>query len=351
MLKQAKQAALTSLKVSGAFTLAHRSKWRRQRLLILAYHGISVSDEHLWDGSHFISADLFRSRLQLLKKSRCAVLPLGEAVERLYANDLPERAVAITFDDGTADFYSRAFPVFREFDFPVTLYLTTFYSHYQKPIFDLMSSYLLWKGRSQTLNLKEITGNQRAIDLSDASAREAASAEIRRFAQEKKLSAEDKDLLAASLAAQLKVDYGALLEQRALHILKPDEVAEVASQGVDIQLHAHRHRTPPDRELFIREIEDNRKAIFEMTGKRATHFCYPSGVCRPEFLPWLNEAGVISATTCVFDLATPGCNPLLLPRLLDVSTSSAIEFEGWLAGISAAFPQRNGTNGRRGDAA
>jgi peptidoglycan/xylan/chitin deacetylase (PgdA/CDA1 family) len=341
MLKKAKQAALSSLKVSGAFTLAQNSRWRRRRLLILAYHGISVSDEHLWNGSHFISADLFRDRLRLLKKSRCSLLPLGEAIERLYANDLPERAVTITFDDGTSDFYSRAFPVLREFDFPVTLYLTTFYSHYQRPIFDLMSSYLLWKGRKQALNLRKITGRETAIDLLDMAAREAASAEIRRFAQEQKLSAEEKDALAASLAAHLEVDYDALLERRALHILKPDEVAELASQGVDIQLHAHRHRTPLDRELFIREIEDNRKAIFEMTGKRATHFCYPSGVCRPDFLPWLHEAGVTSATTCVFDLATPVCNPLRLPRLVDVSTSSAIEFEGWLTGVSAALPQRS----------
>jgi len=340
MLKHAKKAALSSLKVSGAFTLVQNSTWRRQRLLILAYHGVSVSDEHLWNGSHFISAELFRARLQLLKKSHCAVLPLGEAIERLYANDLPERAVAITFDDGTADFYSHAFPVFREFDFPVTLYLTTFYSHYQKPVFDLMSSYLLWKGRNQILNLKTITGRERVINLADADAREAVSAEIRTFAQDRRLSAEEKDALAASLAAHLKVDYDALLDQRALHILQAKEVAELASHGVDIQLHAHRHRTPVNRELFIREIEDNRRSIFEMTGRQASHFCYPSGVYNHEFLPWLKEAGVASATTCDIGLATADCNPLLLPRLLDVSGLSAIEFEGWLSGISTALPRR-----------
>src|SRR6266851_8521827 len=101
MLKTVKQATLSSLKTSGVFTLVRNSKWRRQRLLILAYHGISVSDEHLWNGSQFISADVFRTRLRQLRKSRCKVLPLGEAIERLSANDLPDRAVAMTFDDGT----------------------------------------------------------------------------------------------------------------------------------------------------------------------------------------------------------------------------------------------------------
>src|SRR3989442_6366168 len=157
MLKKTKQATLSSLKKSGIFTLVHNSSWRRQRLLMLAYHGIAVADEDLWNGSYFISADMFRTRLQLLRKSRCVVLPLGQAIERLYAKDLPDRAVSITFDDGSADFYMKAFPLLKEFDFPVTLYLTTFYSHYQRPVFDLASSSLLWKGRDEMLDLGKIT--------------------------------------------------------------------------------------------------------------------------------------------------------------------------------------------------
>jgi hypothetical protein len=83
MLKQSKQVVLRSLKRSGVFTIVDRSKWRRQRLLILGYHGIAMSDEHLWDGGHFISQDVFRERLQLVKTAGCAVLPLDEAIERL----------------------------------------------------------------------------------------------------------------------------------------------------------------------------------------------------------------------------------------------------------------------------
>src|SRR6185436_11655546 len=96
------------------------------------------------------------------------------------------------------------------------------------------------------------------------------------------------------------------------------EISELASQGVDIQLHTHRHRTPRERELFLREIEDNRKSIRNFTGKAASHFCYPSGDYDPAFLPWLKEAGVVSATTCETGLASRQCDPLLLPRMLDV---------------------------------
>jgi peptidoglycan/xylan/chitin deacetylase (PgdA/CDA1 family) len=341
MLKKFKQAALKSLKTAGVATLVHNSRWRRQRLLILAYHGISLADEHLWNGSQFLSPDILRNRLELLRKSKCAVLPLDEAVERLYRNDLPDRAVAITFDDGTSDFHRRAFPLIKEFGFPVTLYLTTFYTNYQRPVFDLMCSYLLWKGRSTTLDLGKVTGRDVRMELSNFGLQETARKEIQTFVRQRRMSADEKDAFAISLAAHLNVDYEALLEQRVMHNLTANEVSELSAAGVDIQLHTHRHRTPMDRQLFLREIEDNRKMIQEMTGKSPTHFCYPSGVYDLRFLPWLKEAGVVSATTCELGFASRSSEQLLLPRFLDNAALSPIEFESWLTGISAALPRRS----------
>jgi peptidoglycan/xylan/chitin deacetylase (PgdA/CDA1 family) len=339
MLKRLKQATLASLKTSNAFTLVNKSRWRRQRLLILAYHGISLDDEHLWDSSEFMTREMFRSRLSLLKKSGSTVLPLDEAVRRLYAGDLPERSVVITFDDGTYDFYRQAYPLLGEFDFPATLYLTTFYCDFNRPVFDVTCSYLLWKGRAASLNLRQF-GNEPTLKLSTAGARKEALASIRSFIIEQKFSAEQKDELLTSLAKQLEVDYDAVLENRILHLLNRDEVKQLADAGIDVQMHTHRHRTPADRELFLREIRDNRSIIEQMTGKSPQHFCYPSGVWKSEFLPWLKEAGIESATTCDPGLASPGSEPLLLPRLVDVSSLSAIEFEGWVTGISAALPHR-----------
>jgi peptidoglycan/xylan/chitin deacetylase (PgdA/CDA1 family) len=340
MLKKFKQATLRSLKTSGVSTLVQNSRWRRQRLLILAYHGVSTDDQHLWNGSMYMSPGMFRERLETIAKSGCAVLPLAEAITRLYANDLPDRSVAITFDDGNFDFQERAFPLLKEFDFPSTLYLTTFYSHYNKPIFGIFCDYLLWKGRNQILDLKKITGQDSQIDLSNAAARNAALREIERHVQAQKLSAEEKTAIGEILASQLKLDYDALIEKRIMHLLTPDEVTRLAADGADTQLHTHRHRAPLDRELFLREIADNRHSIQAMTGSRAAHFCYPSGVHDRRFLPWLQEAGVISATTCETGFAARSSNQLLLPRFLDSAALSSIEFEGWLTGVSAALPRR-----------
>jgi peptidoglycan/xylan/chitin deacetylase (PgdA/CDA1 family) len=338
MLKKFKQATLKSLKTAGVSQFVHNSRWRRERLLILAYHGISTRDEHCWDDSLFMAPEVFRRRLELIKKSRCSVLPLNEAIERLYANDLPERSVAITFDDGMQDFYSGAFPLLREFGFPVTVYLSTFYSEFNRPVFDIMCAYLLWRGRTRTLDLRDLGGTNEQCDLRSSESRRIATAHIQKIARE--FSAAQKDKLISDLGEQLQVDYDELLERRALHLMNPDEVKSLAKQGVDFQLHTHRHRTPSDRELFLREIEQNRSRIAEMTGRRANHFCYPSGIYDLAFLPWLQETGVISATTCDFGLATITSDPLLLPRLVDVSSLSEIEFESWLSGVSAALPRR-----------
>ena len=340
MLKRFKQATLRSLKTTGVSTLVQNSRWRRQRLLILAYHGISLKDEHEWNNTQYMPPDVLRMRLEQLKKSRCNVLSLDEAIKRLYANDLPDRAVAITFDDGTADFYQQAFPLLKEFDFPVTLYLTTFYSQYNRPVFDLMCSYLLWKGRDEVLNLDEVTGEDGKFELGDWDSQEVARRGIHAFAQAHKFSAEEKDALLIKLAARLRIDYEALLDQRIMHNLSPDEVKQLAAGGVDIQLHTHRHRTPKDRSLFIREIEDNRRSIKAMTGKSTSHFCYPSGAYDLAFLPWLKESGIVSATTCEPGFASQASNRLLLPRVLDNPSLSPIEFESWLTGVSAALPRR-----------
>jgi peptidoglycan/xylan/chitin deacetylase (PgdA/CDA1 family) len=339
MLKQLKRAALGGLKTFGIFTLAQNSKWRQERLLILAYHGLSIRDEHEWNPELFMHPDVFRERMRLIKKLGYATLPLDEAVRRLYSSELPERCLALTFDDGYHDFYKQAHPILKELNFPVTLYLTTFYVHYNRPVYDEVYSYLLWRGRGLTPDLKEIIGRSVRPDLSNAAARAEARGEILEFSRQQKLSAEEKDALARKLAGLVKVDYDELCENRILHLLTPDEAGQLAAEGVDIQLHTHRHRSPLDHQLFRREIEENRNIILAMTGATARHFCYPSGIYNQSFLPWLNELGVVSATTCDVGFASRSSQRLLLPRLVDTSLSAPVEFEGWLTGVSAWLPR------------
>ena len=117
-LRSIKLSVLRGLRDSGVFALVARSGWRRSQLLILCYHGISLRDEHLWNPGLYISRDEFSGRMDLIRSGGCNVLPLGEALNRLSAGELPPRAVAITFDDGFFDFCAVARPILGGQDSP-----------------------------------------------------------------------------------------------------------------------------------------------------------------------------------------------------------------------------------------
>jgi peptidoglycan/xylan/chitin deacetylase (PgdA/CDA1 family) len=154
------------------------------------------------------------------------------------------------------------------------------------------------------------------------------------------LNGEQKDQIAAKLARCLGIDYQKLNQQRMLHLMNREEVKQLAAESVDFQLHTHRHRTPTDEELFRREIRENRLWILNAIGGDRNHFCYPSGCYRPDFLNWLAKEDVISATTCDTGLATSENNPLLLPRLVDTSIRTNLEFESWLTGVGHFLSRR-----------
>lgn len=321
--------------------MARDSRWRRQRLLILCYHGISLEEEHLWRPATYICPQLFEQRLALIAKLGYLVLPLGEAVERLYAGNLPARSLVITFDDGTYDFYQEAFPRLKKYKFPATVYQTTYYCDYDRPVFHLICSYLLWKGRGAMRDGGNRLGLAPVLDLRTEASRRAIVEQLVANARNENLSETDKDRIVEELANLLAIDYAKLLSKRILQLMRPKEIDGLANAGVDFQLHTHRHRTPLDESLFRREIRDNRTRLQPMIGGRpTTHFCYPSGVYELEFLPWLQEEGVISATTCDHGLASKENNPLLLPRFIDTSFVTPVEFEAWLSGAGSWMPRR-----------
>lgn len=340
MKRRLRGAALTILKSSGAFRLVKDSAWRRNKLLILCYHGVSLDDENEWRPFLYITPQQLERRLIALREGKYEVLPLEEALERLYRNDLPPRSVTLTFDDGTYDFYAQAWPRLKAYSFPATVYLTTYYSELQRPIFSLVCSYLLWKARDRDgVNLTEFGIDSPGVPRS-AENREKAVAQIVQRVEQQDLDGEEKDEIASALAQHLGIDYQKLRAKRILQLMNREEVKQLADEGVDFQLHTHRHRTPLSEELFRREIEDNRVRIANTVRGPRKHFCYPSGAYRPEFLSWLATEQVVSATTCDTGFATAKTNPLLLPRLVDTTGRTDLEFESWITGVGHFLSRR-----------
>jgi peptidoglycan/xylan/chitin deacetylase (PgdA/CDA1 family) len=333
MLRQVKLATLAAFRSSGIFRLVANSDWRQQRLLILCYHGTSLEDEHLWRPSLYIHPQKLEQRLELLKKRNCSVLPLGEGLQRLRAGTLPARSVVLTFDDGTYDFFRQAYPLLRAYGFPVTVYPSTYYISVERPVFNLICSYMLWMRRGEVIGDASELGLQGRLDLRTDASRRAVTRQVLAISEEENRTGLQKDEIAAQLARILKIDYDKLRAKRILQLMNAAEVQEIARNGIEVQLHTHRHRTPEDEALFRREIQENRSWIQELTAIEPTHFCYPSGVYRPAFLPWLREEHVVSATTCDAGLASRRSESLLLPRFTDNQNRTQIEFESWVTGV------------------
>lgn len=329
------------MKTAGVFGRSGRSRWRKDRLLILGYHGIAQCDEQQWDPALFISAELFESRLRFLKANGFNILPLDAALRHLRAGTLPERSVSLTFDDGYVDFYRIAHPILKIHKVSATVYLTTYYSEKNLPIPGITAAYLVWMSPHFVGQLKTIPAFG-SIDLRHAKARRQVSRLMGQyFNDERTMAPSRKHELLEALADELGFDLSGVRARRLMHLMSVDEVGDIARDGIDIQLHSHRHWVPEDERLVRREILENRERIEAITQRPAVHFCYPSGVHYPELLQWLRGLNVESATTCEPGLAAPTDDPLMLPRFLDHSRVSQTEFEAWATGALRSFPHRS----------
>jgi peptidoglycan/xylan/chitin deacetylase (PgdA/CDA1 family) len=333
-----KRSSFTVSKRLGLTSLVGQSGWRRDRLMILCYHGVALKDEHEWNPNLYISQTHLDRRLELLRRNRCAVLPLDEAVHRLYAGTLPDRAVVLTFDDGYYDFMARAWPLLQSHGVPATVYLTTGRVDYNRPIVQLLVSYALRHAPVRVLDGSGIDGLAGRYQLDLPADRERIVRDLLKVLQTMEI--QTKDRISRSVLERIGVDFDALAASRVLTLLRPDEVTALAAAGVDFQLHTHLHRTPPDAGEFVRDVLYNQQRLRAMTGTTPTHLCYPSGMYRPGYLAPLAAAGIVSATTCDPALASRSSERLLLPRFVDTMSVSEVEFEAWVLGVASCLPRR-----------
>jgi len=350
MLQTIKLRLLQASRATGLNRRLGNSEWRRNRLLILCYHGVSQDDEHEWNPELFMAPKTLERRFEILHEGGYQVMPLTEAAERLGLGSLPPRSVVVTFDDGTTDFRTTALPILQKFSYPSTVYVRTDYCWYRRPVFPPVGPYLLWKRRDRVVPPCPELGWTEAQDLRSLEGRSRAWADVLRISQQREPSGEEYDRILERMALHIGVDYSAFVDSRILQIMSPEEIAAIAQAGVDVQLHTHRHRLVTalgQGEELRDEIEENRRQLLEMTGRRAVHFCYPSGKYTLESLPVLRQLGIVTATTCEPGLASRGSHPLLLPRYIDTNSRSEAEFEAWLSGAGSLLAQLKPKRHRR----
>ena len=91
------------------------------RIPILTYHSIDESGSVI-----SVSLDKFKRHMELLKQRGFQTISLKKITECISKGiDFPKKSIAITFDDGFKNVYSKAFPVLKEFGFTATIFLVS----------------------------------------------------------------------------------------------------------------------------------------------------------------------------------------------------------------------------------
>lgn len=92
---------------------------------ILLYHSVQ-DDAPVGFGPWAVTCKLFADHMDALLRLGYTGLSVGEVVNLIRSGaEVPPRSVAVTFDDGFADFASNAWPVLKHRGLPATLYVTT----------------------------------------------------------------------------------------------------------------------------------------------------------------------------------------------------------------------------------
>lgn len=325
-----RQTMLAVVKALGGFALARTLTPRGLR--VVCYHGISLGDEHCFQPKLFMREDTFRERMDYLKRHGYPVLLLDEALALMSREMLPPRALVITFDDGWLGIGTKAAPLLRKYGFPSTLYVTTRDVVHETPVFDVALRYLLWKGREKTLDLCFLGSDSGTIVLSSPDGRERAAYRI----SEAGRSGDDynRQTLLRNLAESLDVDWRPS-DNGLFRLMTIEQLAQLPEQGMDLQLHTHRHCLPATEGLagVESEITENRAVLKQIVSGPLQHFCYPSGEFQPAQFPWLRALGIESATTCLSGFNYPDTERLELRRFLDGENITQLEFEAEVSGF------------------
>lgn len=103
-------------------------RYEKKGIPILMYHSIAQSTNPRFRQLAVPPAS-FAEQIAYLSEHLYTPINVTQLVHMLSGerSALPKRPVVLTFDDGYADFFTHALPVFRQYGFTATLYITTGY--------------------------------------------------------------------------------------------------------------------------------------------------------------------------------------------------------------------------------
>ncbi len=305
------------MKLRGMRELRRAGRWLASRFtrgaLVLLYHRVAEVDRAADPFSLCVTPGRFADQLEVLRRE-ATPLSLAELTTALAHGELPERAVALTFDDGYVDNLEAAKPLLERFAVPATVFVVS----------GAVGGRFWWEELARSLRAPG--GLPRSLELPIDGRpfrwrRRSGPDEARRL-----LAALHPRLLPLpeeqrqALLAELAGWSGAPPEHGSARPMDAAEVRRLAA-GDLVEIGAHSVSHPrlatlsSDRQR--REIAGSRDALEKLTGGAVSSFSYPFGEAHDasrDTVEVTRAAGFERACTNVVGTATPGADPLWLPR-------------------------------------
>ena len=284
----------------------------RARLSILIFHRVLRVPDPLMPGE--VDALAF-DRICNWVAQWFSVLPLDQAVERLHRDDLPSRALAITFDDGYADNQEVALPILQRHGLCATFYVSTGFLDGGRMWNDTVIE-TVRRSSLPALVLADVPvdglPDLPALPLGDAAQRRAA---IHALLGALKYKQPDERLrLVQAIAAHAAAGLPDNL------MMRSEQVRALHDAGMLIGAHTVSHPILAvlDPVAARDEIDRSRQRLQAITGQRVAHFAYPNGVPGRDFsdqtVQIVRDLGFDSAVTTGWGAARRGADPFQLPR-------------------------------------
>lgn len=244
------------------------------KLSILIFHRVLAQPDPLFPSEATVQS--FDWQMALLK-SLFNVLPLTEAVSRLKAGTLPERAAAITFDDGYADNYTHALPILQKHGLHATFFIATAYLDGGRMFNDTVIESVR-NTRLSHLDLSDMDLGQH--DVGPIAAKTQAIHQI--LPKIKYLLPDEREAAAARIAARAEVEH---LPNDLM--MTTAQLKSLHAAGMEIGGHTHRHPilAKLDRDAAQTEIATGKTVLEDKLGTRVRLFAYPNGKPETDYLP------------------------------------------------------------------
>ncbi len=322
-----------------AATFGHHTRHSKEpELLVLMYHRILPQNDPRAlreEPGMMVTPNTFRLHLELVKQ-HFKIVSLSDWVALKKAGKpLPDKACAITFDDGWADNYQYAFPILNELQVPATIFLVA----------DMIgTSQCFWPER--LTNIMAAIATRYSQHWSHPELAWLQPEGGYKF-NETPPTSEEITVLIAGLKAYSDTE----MHNRLTHIedtlqlntgdlsvslLNWQQIDEMlASNLVSIGSHTCHHirlnNTIPTTQMR-EEIVNSKQLIEKHTGKTVDAFCYPNGDYCPEAVA-LVEQNYATAVTTQSGWNTQHTNMHLLQRI-GIHQDATADKTAFLARIS-----------------